>query len=278
MPSEKWNVNSAGAVSESWKPHTIRSINTQSDAQKREIYMRLIPNEIIQRFNLEASLRTPDGRDLLYLNCPAESSLAEMALYHEPGAPDPILYGQITDTITGHLHILLYLLNDPRSPRFDVDCMPDGRPTQFGTRVRNLPAELDAMHYGLAPGQVRRGLRLLGPAVQAFERLVASLDQEIYFVEPLHYHNAIIFEHYGFSYLQGKMLMERIQAGFSPDGDLTSRLDSSTPFRRPEAAQSIRLRSWALHDGLLGQPFTGVTMYKRVGSLSNLDTCPGCTW
>lgn len=248
------------------------------EAEKREIYSRLIPDEIFQRFDLNPSLRTPQGHDLLSLNCPPQSPLAEMALYHQPGFPDPILYGQITDTITGHLHILLYLLNDPHSPRFEVDCMPDGTPTQFGTQVRNLAAEIAAMSYGLAPGQVRRGLRMLGPAIQAFERLVASLDQELYFVEPLYYHNAIIFERYGFAYLQGKKLMERIQAGFALQGDLIHRLDDSTPFRTPEAAHSIRLRSWALHDGLLGEPFTGVTMYKRVGSSANLDTCPGCAW
>jgi len=109
-------VSSAGAVRESWKPHTVRSINTLPDDQKREIYTRLIPDEIIQRFELDASLRTPQGHDLLVLNCPAESPLAEMALYHKPGAPDPILYGKITDTMTGPLHILLYLLNDPHSP------------------------------------------------------------------------------------------------------------------------------------------------------------------
>lgn len=265
-------------MSENWKPHTIRSINCLPAAKKREVYTRLVPDEILQRFQLDASLVTEQGQDLLYLNCPAESPLAEMALYHRPGFADPVLYGQITDTITGHLHILLYMLNDPASPRFEVDCMPDGTPTQFGTQVRNLPAEQAAMQFGLAPGQVRRGLRLLGGAIQSFERLVSSLDQELYFAEPLHYHNAIIFEQYGFAYQQGKRLMERIQAGFAPGGDLIRRLDSSTPFRTPQAAASIRLRSWALHDGLLGEPFTGVTMYKRVGKAANVSTSPGCAW
>jgi hypothetical protein len=72
--------------------------------------------------------------------------------------------------------------------------------------------------------------------------------------------------------------MERIQAGLSPGGDLLEKLDSSTPFRTPAAARNIRLRSWALHDGLLGVPFTGVTMYKRVGYFSGIQTCPDCHW
>jgi len=170
------------------------------------------------------------------------------------------------------------VLNDPYSPRFDVDCMPDGTPTQFGTMTRNLEAELAAMEYGLAPGQIRRGLRLLGSAIEAFDRFVSSLGQDMYFNEPLYYHNAIIHERYGFTYAKGKKLMERIQQGFSPGGDLAARLDGSSPFRKPEAAQSIRLRSWAIHDKIMGKPFTSVTMYKRIGKLAKLDTCPGVNW
>ncbi|MFO3796098.1 MAG: hypothetical protein ACK8QZ_02280, partial [Anaerolineales bacterium] len=138
-------------------------------------------------------------------------------------------------------------------------------------------AEKAAMEAGLAPGQVRRGLRLLGQAIEAFERFVRSLGQEIYFVEPLYYHNAVIFERYGFAYQQGRKLMERIQSGFSAGGDLLPLLDGS-PFRRPEAANSIRLRSWAIHDGILGEPFTNVTMYKYVGKSAGVNTSGDCAW
>jgi acetoin utilization protein AcuC len=176
------------------------------------------------------------------------------------------------------VHILLYVLNDPDSPRFDVDRMPDGRPTRFGILCRNTQAEQAALEFGLAPGQIRKGLRMLGEAIQAFEDFVASLGHDLYFAEPLYYHNANIFEHYGFAYQRGRRLMERIQTGFQPGGDLLSGLDGSTPFRRPEAAGSIRLRSWAIHDGLLGEPFTNVTMYKTVGKHAGLNTCPNCHW
>ena len=71
--------------------------------------------------------------------------------------------------------------------------------------------------------------------------------------------------------------METIQAGFN-DGNLRARLDGSTPFRQPEAAGSIRLRSWAIHDGLLGEPYTNVTMYKKVGKLAGVSTCEDCPW
>jgi len=201
-----------------------------------------------------------------------------MRLFNEFGFPDPVLYGQITDTLNGQIHVLLYILNDPNSKRFDVDQMPDGSPTRFGILKRNIAAELGAMQYGLAPGQIRKGLRLLGSAIEAFQHFVTSLGHDIYFVEPLYYHNAIIFERYGFRYAKGRRLMERIQAGFAPGGDLNERLNGSTPFRMPGAANSIRLRSWAIHDNLLGEPYTEVTMYKQIGEPGHINTCQDCTW
>jgi hypothetical protein len=173
---------------------------------------------------------------------------------------------------------LLYILNDPDSPRFDVDKMPDGSATKFGTLMRNLDAEKAALQAGLAPGQVRRGLRLLRPAMDAFEQFIVSLGHDMYYVEPLYYHNAVIFERYGFAYQVGKRRMEGIQAGFGEGGELSQRLDSSNPFRSSKAANSIRLRSWAIHDGILGEPFTNVTMYKRVGKSADINTTSGCEW
>jgi acetoin utilization protein AcuC len=201
-----------------------------------------------------------------------------MSLFHEHHFPDPILYAHLTDTMNGQIHVLLYILNDPDSARFDVDKLPDGTPTRFGTLHRNLAAEQAALEAGLAPGQVRHGVRLLGDAIEAFESFVTSLGHDMYFVEPLYYHNAVIFERYGFAYQMGKRLMDSIQAGFQPGGDISALLDGSTPFRQPEAGNGIRRRSWAIHDGILGEPFTNVTMYKRVGKHAGITTTPGCDW
>lgn len=259
-------------------PSSIGSINRLPEHEKIEIYRRVIPTELLDRFHIPLYLHDTEGRPLFTLQAQPGSSDVELALYHRYGFPDPILYGHLTDTLSGQIHILLYILNDPDAPRFDVDRMPDGRPTRFGVLRRNLEAERAALEAGLAPGQVRRGLRMLPAAIRTFEDFVQSLGQEIYFVEPLYYHNAVIFERYGFAYQMGKRLMERIQAGFSPGGDLLPLLDGSTPFRRPEAANSIRLRSWAIHDGILGEPFTDVTMYKHVGKQAGVHTCGDCGW
>jgi hypothetical protein len=259
-------------------PSTIIGINQLPSAEKRAIYTRLIPAELLERFNLPASLHDDRGHDLLELNCPPGSVMVEMALRHQVDFPDPILYGHLTDTLNGQIHVLLYILNDPESPRFDVDRLPDGTSTRFGTRFRNIPAEMAAMQAGLAPGQVRRGLRMLSPAIDGFEAFIRSLGDNVYFVEPLYYHNAIIFERYGFAYQKGRRFMERIQAGFSPGGDLLGRLDRSNPFRHPGTDRSIRFRSWAIHDGILGEPFTNVTMYKQIGKSAGVVTCPDCAW
>jgi len=245
------------------------------EAEKRAIYARYIPQDLIQRFNL------PDlanNRDLLQFRFASGASDVEMRLYHQAGFQDPILYAHLTDTMNGQIHVLLYILNDPASPRFDVDKMPDGSSTRFGTLKRNLDEEIAAMQAGLSPGQVRRGFRLARPASEAFEEFIISLGHDMFFVEPLYYHNAVIFERYGFAYQVGKRQMDKIHTGFQEGGELWQRLDADNSFRSPQAANSIRLRSWAIHDGILGEPFTNVTMYKQVGKSAKINSAPGCKW
>jgi hypothetical protein len=256
-------------------PFMIGGINQLPEHEKRAIYARYIPKELLQKFNL------PDltnNKALLQFRFAEGSSDVEMKLYHQIGFQDPVLYAHLADTLNGQIHVLLYILNDPEAPRFDVDKMPDGSPTRFGTLKRNLEAEKAALEYGLAPGQVRRGLRLLRSATTAFEEFISSLGHDMYYIEPLYYHNAVISERHGFAYQVGKRKMEAIHAEFQEGGELRSRLDSSNPFRSSQAANSIRLRSWAIHDGILAEPFTNVTMYKRVGKSANISTTPGCEW
>jgi hypothetical protein len=257
------------------QPSTIGGINKLSENEKRAIYARYIPKELIQKFDLP---ELTSNEDLLQFRFVDGSSDVEMRLFHRIDYQDPVLYAHLADTLNGQIHVLLYILNDPNTPRFDVDKMPDGSPTRFGTLKRNIEAEKAAREYGLAPGQIRRGLRLLQPATAAFEEFITSLGHDIYFIEPLYYHNAVIFERYGFAYQVGKRKMEGINSGFQEGGELSQKLDDSNSFRSSQAANSIRLRSWAIHDGILGEPFTNVTMYKRVGKSANITTTPGCEW
>jgi hypothetical protein len=242
--------------------------------EKRNIYARILPEKLMQMFQIPPDLKDQNGKDLLFLNCPAGSSVVEIALYHQIDAQDPILYVQFMDTLNGQLHILFYAVNDPASPRFDVDRMPDGSLTMMGTLRRNREAEVMAMDAGLAPAQIRRGLHMLSICFGIFEVFVKDLGHNIFYAEPLHYHNACVFERYGLAYQQGHKLMKRIQEGFAPGGDLIPLLDRSTPFRSPCAADSLRLRSWAVHDGILGEPFQNVTMYKIIGKHARVNTFP----
>ncbi len=259
-------------------PYSIAGINRLPTDEKRSIYFRFVPEALLSLFEIGPDLTDLAGRSLVRLEAQAGSSDVILELRHAYDAEDPTLYAHLTDTVNGQVHVLLYITNDPRSPRFDVDRMPDGTPTQFGTRMRNVQAEEAALGAGLAPGQIRRGLRILRQSVEAFEGFVASLGHNVYFVDPLFYHNAIIFEGYGFAYLRGQRLMAGIHQGFSQDGELRAKLDGETVFRKPEAADSIRGRSWAIHDGILQAPYSDVTMYRGIGHNAQVTTFPDGVW
>jgi hypothetical protein len=260
------------------KPTSIAAVNRLSEAEKREIYFRIVPKVLVERFNLPRDFRDSQGRSLADLRCQSGSTDVVLALRHHAEANDPLLYAHVGDTMNGQMHVLLYVVNDPESPRFDVDRMADGKPTEFGVFRRNLEAETAALQAGLAPGQVRRGLHALRDSIGTFETFVASLGHDMYFVEPLFYHNAVLFESYGLAYQQGRRLMEGIDTGFQAGGALLAAMDGSTPFRQADMATSIRGRSWAIHDGVLGYPFTRVTMYKRLGHDSKVSTFPAASW
>ena len=257
---------------------SISAINKLDFEKKLDIYTRFIPEVLLERFLIPPSYLDDSGNSLLRLRCDPGTTDVVIELKHEYDAQDPLLFAHLTDTVNGQIHVLLYIVNDVNSKRFDVDRMPDGSKTQFGIFKRNLVAEKAAMLAGLAPGQVRKGLRILKYSIASFEKFVSSLDHDLFFVEPLYYHNAIIFEQYGFAYLKGRRLMERINRGFQKGQEYEVLLDSSSPFRSPEMANSIRGRSWAIHDGILGHSFDNVTMYKSISRHAGIQTFPNSEW
>ena len=157
-------------------------------------------------------------------------------------------------------------VTDPAAERFAIDRDEDGQDTLFGTVTRNLAEERRALVAGLAPGQVRRGLRLLGPVLDAMDDFCRLLGKELFLVEPLFYHSALLYERHGCDYLLGRDLMETIDGEFQPGGRLHRALDGSTAFRQPGFDRTIRGRSWAIHDGILGAldgvAWGGVKMYR----------------
>lgn len=253
-------------------PQSIRSINNLERQQKDAIYHTLIPHEPLEQYGVDPH------SDLVVVNAPRDTRSVEIAVFHEHGADDPMMYLHMADTMNYQIVVLLLRLNDPTSPRFNVDVDEHGYPTHFGTARRNIPEEIRAMEFGLAPGQVRRGMRFSRKAIGIFERFVSNMNHDLVMIEPLFYHTAILFERYGFSYIMGRQRMERINAAFQPGGDAHAMLDGSTPFRQPEAANSVRGRSWAIHDGVLGEPFGDLRMSKQVGRHAGVETFPGAEW
>ena len=251
-----------------------------SEEEKRNIFLPLIPEPIYQKFSLSKTLKDEQGNELLSIRGKPGSQSLELSLFHKHNFPDPIIYAHLVDTLNAQIHVLLYIMNDPNAKRFNVDTLPDGTKTEFGTKYRNLDAELNAMEAGLLPGQIRKGLNILSEAVQAFNTFVKQLGHSMYFIEPLYYHNAVIFERYGFSYQKGRRKMQEINRLFSAENSpiLKNLSSPSSPFRKEQAKNSIFYRSWAIHDDILGEKFNDVTMYKILDKKANIDTAPGMKW
>lgn len=259
-------------------PSSILAINALPIPEKHQIYQRLIPEWAYGRFSIDPETLLQNGKEVVKMRCPVGSRAMELAVYHEPHALDPTLYLTMIDTTNNQLMVLLVVINDPYSPRFYIDVDEEGHSTHFGTQGRNIPEELKAMQAGLAPGQIRAGLRAFRENVPIFENFVAAMGHRMFFIEPLAYHNAIVFERYGFRYMYGRKEMESIHQGFQPRGALYEKLNESNPFRPKSAWNSVRGRSWAIHDGILGHPFTGFQMYKYIGEHAGVDTFPDRQW
>lgn len=259
-------------------PDSIRGINDLPESARLSIYHTLLPEWIFPAFGIDPVTHTVRGIRVIHVRCPSGSSSVEVSIYNAPESTEPTLYLHMGDSFNSQLVVFLVVINDPASPRYNVDRDEDGRPNQLGTERRNIPEEIRAMRAGLAPGQVRRGLRVFRSMLPVFEKFVQNMGHALFFIEPLFYHNAIIFERYGFSYSQGLQMMKTIHREFLPGGCLHKKLTGETPFRSPDAWRTVTGRSWAIHDGILGRPFTGIQMYKRVGYDAHVETFPGAVW
>jgi hypothetical protein len=189
------------------------------------------------------------------------------------GAGDFVLSMDLEESGAGHLELAFLTINDLTAPRFDIDVDQRGRLTLLGTAGRNLGEERRAMDAGLGPCQVRAGLSVFAELLPRLENFARAWGYVGIVLEPLTYHNAVMYENYGFSYSTGRRRMLRINEEFDPGGTLTQRLDGRSAFRRPEMARSARGRSWAIHDGILrdfdGDNRLNLRMVKVIGYHAN---------
>lgn len=259
-------------------PHTLTEINNLPQAHKHAIYRSLLPAILLERFHIDPFTLSREGEPLVFISCPEGSYTLEIAIWRKMDDPDPVTYLHLADKPNNQIMVLFVQFNDLDAPRFDTDVDANGNPTYFGTASRNIPAELAAMKAGLAPGQVRKGLSMFREFMPLFEHFLSRMGHEMYFLEPLAYHTAVIFERMGFGYMRGQREMEEIHREFQPGGRYHSQLTANNPFRSPDAWSRVRGRSWAIHDGILGHPFDGFEMYKHLGKKMQVNTCPETTW
>lgn len=261
----------------------IYRINSLSQTEKEGLYRILIPPSLYQRFSIHPLyFCDAEGRRVVRFFCPQgdRTCLAEIKI---PGMEDPVYSIQLSDTTdVTQLNWDFLIVNDPASPRFLTHIDQQGRDTLFGWASRNLAEEERALAAGLFPGQVRRGLGLTRESIEVLEYLCRIFDIKSIRLEALFYHNAITYERYGFCYFKGYRQMKRIHELFQPREQVYDKLDHSTPFREPEFAQTIRGRSWAIHDGILSEiddevldeGWVSPVMYRIVGRPRSMITFP----
>jgi hypothetical protein len=255
---------------------SIQEINALPPKVSEALYLRLVPPELLSRFRIDAgSLLGPDGSRLIRVTAPPDKPWARVEVRSAPDDMDPTLLVDVEMSPFSVPELAFLQITDPDGARYGIDRDAGGQDTLFGTSSRNVAEELRAMKDGLAPGQVRRGLRLLGAVLDAMEAFCALIGKDLYLIEPLFYHSAILYERRGCGYFFGREVMEEAHAGFGKGGPLHALLDGSTPFRQPGVERTVRGRSWAIHDGIAGAAWGGVKMYKAVGRHAEVSTFPG---
>jgi hypothetical protein len=245
---------------------SLRVINELETAEKERIYSSIIPPRLFEFLKISPeTLSGLDGLRQVTIIAPHGMGLARIEVKRHPDDPHTVFFLDIADTHYRQMDLSFCIISDPSTARFDVDLDSSGNDNCFTTLGRNIPEEIGAMRAGLFPNQACRGLRMFGEFFALFERFVDALAMDMIVAEPLTYDNAIRYEKYGFDYLSGRRLMEQIDREFAPNGSLTARLDGSTPFRRPGMEKSVHGRSWAIHDGIMDEPWEDVRIYKLIG-------------
>jgi hypothetical protein len=259
---------------------SIEGLNGLPDEVREALYARLVPSELLPHIGADPRTgRNAAGHQLVRVVAPAGQPWARVEVRASRDDRDAALLVDVEMSAFGVPELSFVQITDPSAERFGIDRDEDGRDTLFGTTTRNREEEARALAAGLAPGQVRRGLRLLGRVMTAMDDFCRLLGKELFLVEPLFYHSALLYERHGCDYLIGRDLMEEIHAEFQPGGRLHAALDGETVFRQPGFDRTARGRSWAIHDGILSvlgdAPWGGVKMYRRLGRPSEVSTFPG---
>ncbi len=254
---------------------TAFDINSMPELERRDFLLPLIPDILFETYSIDRrTFKNPIGKECVKFTNPRKMPFFQVELWRDPDDSDPVMFLDISTTSFGQMEISFIVVNDPESERYNIDVDDAGRETYFGTVRRNIPEEIRAMEAGLAPGQVRKGLRLMKQLVSIWDDFFSKMGHRYFFLEPLGYYSAIIYEKYGFAHMKGKERMKYIHREFQPGGTLFERLDGSTPFRKKGMEKSVRGRAWSIHDGILEEPWVSPKMYKTIGVHAGECTFP----
>jgi len=259
---------------------SIAKVNRLPREERDPIYLRLVPESLFEKFQIDPkTLTNPLGERVVTGIFPPDENFGCIEVKYRSGDKDCIFSCQISlASFMESLHLDFLIINDPFSERFNVDVDEFGRDTLLGNRSRNIPEEVKAMEAGLSPGMVRQGLGLMKESTKCLERFMEPLGLKTITMDAFYYHNAILWERYGFTYFRGGKMMEKIHKEFQSGGLLYERLDDSTPFRRKGMEETVRGRSWAIYDGTLvdalDEEWESPMMYKMVGKDFKMNTFP----
>ncbi|MBI3160941.1 MAG: hypothetical protein HYZ23_00445 [Chloroflexi bacterium] len=262
-------------------PFTIKQLNNLPENIKRRVYRALIPASLLTRFGVDPiTWLGGDKEQRVFLKAEAGTEKVLISAQASSSTDDEFFTLELADNNLNGIDLNLILLNDPNSPRFDTDKDSKGDSTFLGTINRNVEQEARAKEAGLAPGQVRNSLSASKLVFEHIETFFAEIGQRAYFLEPLTYASAWVFEKRGFAYVRGHKLMDDIQREFQPGGALYKALDNSA-FRKVDQHNSVRGRAWAIHDGILDVLETNwdkLRMVKQVGKHAGVHTYPNATY
>ena len=171
---------------------------------------RLMPADVCARFGVNrATGLNGAGHRLMRIFAPPDQSWARVELRASRDDRDPVVLVDVEVGPFGVPELSFVQVTDPASQRFGIDRDDDGQETLLGTLTRNLREERRAAAAGLAPGQVRPGLGLLGRVLEAMEDFCHLFGKDLFLVEPLFYHSALLYERHGCDYLLGRELGAR---------------------------------------------------------------------
>lgn len=259
-------------------PVTIKALNSLPENPKLRLYRTLIPIQVLAEFDINPrTWKNPDKLQQVKLTAEPGSNKVQIAASYGADPHNEFFYLELADNSYNGIDLNFLIANNPLSEKYRTDYDDEGHETLFGTVHRNFIEEEKAMRAGLAPGQIREGLRSSQIVFTHIESFLTMLSHHAFFLEPLTYVSAWIFEKRGFAYSKGHQLMDTIHKEFQPGGELHKALDGSTPFRQPDQWKSVRGRAWAVHDGILqvlDRKWDDLKMIKQVGRQAGVNTFP----